>query len=214
MTSSRSSRNASRVLARRSRRGRRGTARPGGPRATSAARDRLGDAPRGRVDDGHPVVVGQEPEQRVEPFALASDAAPLRTTDWRGRTSRDARRTRAGRKPRARGDVLPHLGRGAAGERDGRRPPEAVARGAERAVARPEIVAPFGDAVGLVHREERGTEARSPQLRREPGEPLGRDVQQAEGSGLEAPRCRFRSDSETPLCSAAAGMPRATAAAT
>ena len=48
------------------------------------------------------------------------------------------------------------LGRGAAGQRDGGRAAQPVPGGAERPIARAEVVAPFGDAVRLVHGQQGG----------------------------------------------------------
>ena len=70
-------------------------------------------------------------------------------------------------------DILPHRRGGAAGERDGVGITELVAYAAELPVARAKVVPPFADAVGLVHREERGPKTRLPEPRREMIEPLG-----------------------------------------
>ena len=71
----------------------------------------------------------------------------------------------AGTEAKRTGDVAPDPGRGAPRQGDGRRPAQPVPRGAQRPVARPEIVPPFGDAVGLVDREECGTNGRDPGAR-------------------------------------------------
>ena len=87
----------------------------------------------------------------------------------------------AGQEAERAGNVPADLGRGAARQGYGRRATEPVPRGAQRSVARPEIVSPLGDAVGLVDRKECGANTLLLELGGEPREPLGRDVEQPEG---------------------------------
>ena len=60
-------------------------------------------------------------------------------------------------------DVRPRVRRGAAGERERERVAQQVSPPAQLAIHRAEFVAPLGDAVGFVHREQRGTDSGSPQ---------------------------------------------------
>ena len=160
MTSSRSSRKASSV--RRPALAREAGVVGRGPVAglRERARDGLGDAPRGGVHDDHPVVVGEQadaaPRSRSRSLAHRHHAEPEIGAVERA----EVLVVPAGPKAKRAGDVPPDLGRGAAGERDGRRPAQPVARGAERPVAGPEVVPPLGDAVGLVDGQQGRPEAR------------------------------------------------------
>jgi hypothetical protein len=71
------------------------------------------------------------------------------------------------------GDFLADGGRRAAREGDRRRPAQPIARREQCPVAGPEVVPPLGDAVCLIHREERGADARGLELRGEPLQSLG-----------------------------------------
>lgn len=75
-------------------------------------------------------------------------------------------------------DVLPHRGRGGRGEREDRRAPEAPRGLGQPQVVGPEVVAPGGDALGLVHHEQRGVHLGQPVHHFVLGELLGRQVQE------------------------------------
>ena len=98
-------------------------------------------------------------------------------------------------------DVVLDAGRGGGGEGDDGGGPQQGQAAAQQAVVGPEVVAPFRDAVGLVHRHERG--GAPGQGLREAGhaEPLGGDEEEVEapvlvgGEGLaRAPAVAARVD--------------------
>ena len=61
-----------------------------------------------------------------------------------------------GSKAKPSGHVVAHAWRRRGREREGRRSAKLLADGAESQVGRPEVVPPFGDAVGFVDAEQRG----------------------------------------------------------
>ena len=122
---------------------------------------------------------------------------------------------RARPEPERARDLLPHAGRGASGERHGLGLAQPIAGPRQLPVAGPEIVAPLGNAVRLVHHQQPGRMPCRRELLAQALEPLGRDVQQPEravGDGLR----RTSACSAVPrlLLRQAAGSPRARAAST
>ncbi len=84
-------------------------------------------------------------------------------------------------------DVALNQRRGRGGQRDGRRRPEPWHPLAEHTVVRSEIVAPVGDAVRLVHGDQRGRAAGEQLREARNAQPLGSDEQEVETSGEVAP---------------------------
>ena len=76
--------------------------------------------------------------------------------------------------PEPRSDLIGHTRRGGRGGSHHRRPSERGDRIVQAQVVRPEVVAPLGDAVGLVDDEQRHAPLRQSLAERAGGEPLGR----------------------------------------
>ena len=142
------------------------------PCARQLAGERLHHVPGRGVDDRHPVLHGQEPKQRVPPFAVIPhrhDAEPeVPAVEGAEVKVTAPRRT----EPECTGDVGTDLRRGAPGEGHALGPPQCPPRPAERPVAGPEVVPPLGDAVGLVNGQEGGLEAACRKLWCQGTEPL------------------------------------------
>ena len=79
-----------------------------------------------------------------------------------------------------------HVGRRGRGERDRRAAAEPLAHLRDAQIAGAEVVAPFADAVRLVHREQRYAELAQPLGRAADVESLGRDVEQLDLAALHA----------------------------
>ena len=82
------------------------------------------------------------------------------------------------------GDVVSHRGRGGGGEGRDRRAAAGLDGAVQETVVGSEVVAPAGDAVGLVDDQPADAEALQPGQEAWPREPLGCDVQQAQPSLL------------------------------
>ncbi len=83
-------------------------------------------------------------------------------------------------------DVLAGLDIGGGGEGHQRHIGEALAQHAERGVFRAEVVAPLGDAVGLVDGEEGDVDGLEPIEEAAADQPLGADVEQIQLVGVQA----------------------------
>ena len=138
------------------------------------------------VDDAGPRLLG---EQRLQ---LAGDAVA------RADAVADVGPVEAGEDQAVLGDaeldedVLarpPVRGRG---QRQPRHVREGVEQGQQQPVIGPEIVAPFGDAMRLVDRDQRQRNARDQLAKAGPGRPLGRDVEQLQFAALRAARSSRR----------------------
>jgi hypothetical protein len=83
----------------------------------------------------------------------------------------------SGTKPQRSRNLFPDCWGGASSECNGLWLAQPVARAGQPPVARPEIMAPLRDAVGLVYHQQPGTDALSRQLLAQPLQSLGRYVQ-------------------------------------
>ena len=83
-------------------------------------------------------------------------------------------------------DVRAHVAGGGGRERDGGRRAEPLAHVADAEIARAEVVAPFADAMRLVHREQRHADRAQPLGRAAHVEALGRHVEQLDLTALRA----------------------------
>ena len=141
---------------------------------------------RGDVDDGGPARrVGQEPAHRL---------GPLRRGEAR-HFDRDVLAAEPvdeaqGREPELDRDVVLHAGSGGGGEGDDGGGPQPGQAAAQQPIVGPEVVAPFRDAVGLVHGDERGRAAGQRLGEAGDAEALGGDEEEVEPAvevGAEGP---------------------------
>ena len=122
-------------------------------RLHQCARDRLRDIPSGCIDDDHPVVRRQQPEQSLQPFALAPDGddpEPQIAAIERAEVLVVA----PGHEAQGPRDVPTDVGGRASRQGHGRRAAQTRARRAEGPVARPKVMTPLGDTVGFVDGEQ------------------------------------------------------------
>ena len=152
----------------------------GGEVAGQGGPEVFGLAPGGGVDDGRPALrVGEQPAHR----RTAERGQQARHLD-RDVLAAEAVDEAQGREAELGGDVVLDAGRGGGGEGDDGGGPQQGQAAAQQPVVGPEVVAPFRDAVGLVHRQERG--GAPGQGLREAGhaEPLGGEEEEVEAAVL------------------------------
>ena len=152
------------------------------PRFTQGAGNCLGAPSGGGVHDGHDVIAVEQPKQRGQtlPLALHPHSPEPQVGPIEGAQMQRVAFT----KPKAPGNLSSDPGCGAAGQRDRLRRSQPVAHSGKPAVTGPEVVSPFGDAMGLVDDQEPGTNARGLQLQTEALQPFRGDIEQTHRSVL------------------------------